>query len=86
MDGWLDLIGGVAGVVAVALAASWLAAGGSNALGGLVAGWREPDWPRGVQEDDDVHWAWPAVGRGEEPGRAAPNPRPLHARVDWRGR
>ena len=27
-------------------------------------------WPRGVQEDDDVHWDW-STGRSAQPGRRA---------------
>ncbi|HET7728013.1 MAG TPA: hypothetical protein VFK54_11895 [Candidatus Limnocylindrales bacterium] len=84
MDGWVDLIGGVAGVVAVAFAASWLAAGGSNALAGLVAGWREPGWPRGVQEEDDVRWTWRSPESAEAPV-ASPTAGRIDPRVIWRG-
>jgi len=58
VDGWLELLGALAGIAAVAALGSWFASGGANALAALVTPWREPGWPRGVQEDDDVRWDW----------------------------
>jgi len=58
VDGWLELLGALAGIVIVAALGSWFASGGANALAALVTPWREPGWPRGVQEDDDVRWDW----------------------------
>jgi len=40
--------------------------------------YRTPDWPTGVQEDDDAHWSWTATGRraGEPVIDDAPGDRP----------
>jgi hypothetical protein len=34
--------------------------GGSDPSRSIVDLWRfrEPEWPTGVQEDDDLHWSW----------------------------
>jgi len=29
----------------------------------------ESGWPRGVQEDDDMHWVWPSPSASRDPGR-----------------
>jgi hypothetical protein len=40
---------------------------------------RRPAWPRGVQEDDDVHWHWDRVAPAEGEEAATP-PRPVDRR------
>ena len=43
---------------------------------GFVGYRGDPAWPRGVQEDDDVHWTWRPSG----PVGAAPPARPISGR------
>lgn len=68
MDEVLELLqlGAAVVVVAVsAVAAGRAAAVGPTALAAFVAGWRSDPWPKGVQEDDDFRWDWPASNRDE---------------------
>src|SRR3954451_10981143 len=41
---------------------------GSDPSRSIVDMWRfrQPDWPSGVQEDDDLHWSW--MAHAEPPG------------------
>jgi hypothetical protein len=58
VDGLMQLLGGLTGVVVVGLVSAWFVKSGPDALGGMFRPWNGDPWPLGVQEDDDFQWAW----------------------------
>jgi hypothetical protein len=62
---------GIAVAVGCAVVLWALFRGGSDPSRSIVDMWRfrPPEWPTGVQEDDDLHWSWMAhrESRGPEP-------------------
>ena len=67
------VVGAALGIVAVAGAHAWLLHGEAGGLQSLLGGFRADPWPRGVQEDDDVHWSWQRSAAPSEEVAAVPD-------------